>query len=90
MCVECLQKSAVDVQLAIDKLKVELVYSEQEDSQKNDVRKKIVELQLKLRQLRDDEEEVGLSKLDMHVLDFQLLLSFKITDKYCLNLWVGG
>ena len=51
--------SAVEIQLAIDRLKVELVKSSlDEGPDKEEMRRRIVALQMKLRNLRDEEEEM--------------------------------
>ena len=51
--------SSVEMQLAIDRLKVELAKSAlDEGPDKNEMRHKVVELQMRLRKRRDEEEEM--------------------------------
>lgn len=53
--------TAVELQLAIDRLKVDLTRSFLDDQQQ-EIRKKIVELQMKKQQIKDEEEEeVGIA-----------------------------
>ena len=52
--------TTVEVQLAIDRLKVDLMKPslDEEEGQKEQMRHRIVALQMRLRQLRDEEEAV--------------------------------
>ena len=58
----------VDVQLALDRLKVDLMKGEEDDEALKDaMRRKIVELQMQLQQLRDNQEEkVGVTRWVWH------------------------
>jgi hypothetical protein len=65
--------SVVDVQLAIDRLKVELKkpsLGEEDGSEREQMRHKVVALQMRLRQLRDEDEatvRVGRGDISEHL-----------------------
>ena len=57
-CLYFIQMTAIELQLAIDRLKVELGRSSLEENEdKQELRKNIVELQMKLQHRKDEEEE---------------------------------